>query len=714
MQFVKTFLLLVLLNAASFSTKLQFTPQEQSFIKEHPVLRVQNERSWAPIDFREGGRAEGYAADYIRLIAKKAGFKLAFKPGHSWNAYLDMLQDKKIDIITSIKRTKQRKHYANFSERPIIELYNGILQHRDTPELSSMKGLSGKSVAVVQGSYQEEYLKLYFPDIKIKYAANVLEAMRMVMRKEADANIEYHSVHQYNITQHLFSELHSVYMKKDKYFTSSEQYIGMRNDWPLLKSIIDKTMQSLSEKELHELRKKWLSGLQEANIRLDTAEQNYLKHKKVITFCSDPDWLPIEKIENNKHIGITAELLHEMSQKLNLKFKLVPTLSWEESLEFVRNKKCDFLSSVIQTKEREEFLNFSSSYLTMPLVITTLSDTFFVHSLKNLKKKKIGVVSNYAFADILRRDYPEVDILFVSNAYEGLKEVENGTIYAYVDTLESTSHQLRTSSFSDLKISGKLEEEIALSLGVRKDDFLLFDILEKGLNSISETNKKKIYDRWIYVTIEKGIDYPLVWKFLIGLGIAILFFLYRYKVTLNYNNKLLDINKELEKLNIQLEELSQTDQLTKLANRRHLDTVLANEIKRAKRYQTNLCLVLTDIDFFKKVNDTYGHQMGDEILKKVAHILDENSRQIDTVGRWGGEEFLIILPQIDLHQATVMAEKLREKIKAFDFGLEHHVTASFGVASLELEKDTDSSFLSRVDSNLYEAKEQGRDRIIAY
>jgi polar amino acid transport system substrate-binding protein len=576
-----------------------------------------------------------------------------------------------------------------------------------------MEELDGKRVAVVKGSYQEEYLRLYYPNITIISADNLLEAMRLVMQKEADATIEYHSVNQYNISRYFFTDLQSVVLKEDKHFTSSKQYIGMRNDMPLLKSIIDKTMQSLSVKEVHELREKWLDGMQEKHIQLNPDELRYLKNKKSVSFCADPNWLPVEKIEGKHHVGIAADLLGEISKKLNLRFTLVPTASWEESLNFVQTKQCDFLSSVVQTAKREKFLNFSSSYLKMPLVITTQSDTFFVHSLKNLKDKKIGVVRNYTYTDILRRDNPNVQLTFVANAYEGLKAVDEGTIYAYVDTLEATSEQLRTSSFSDLKISGRLEEEISLSFGVRKDDFTLFDILEKGLSTITPDQRKEIYNKWVYVTIEEGIDYALVWKFLFGLTLLALFFMYRYKLTLNYNNQLLNINKELEKLNVQLEELSQTDQLTQVSNRRHLDTTLSSEIKRARRYNSKLCVLLLDIDYFKKVNDNFGHPKGDEILKGVAKILNENSRQIDTVGRWGGEEFLIILSQVDLQHSVSMAEKLRELIKAHDFGLGYPVTASFGVTEFDIGHDDEYSLLSRVDSNLYEAKEQGRDMIIA-
>lgn len=713
MQFFKIVVLVSLFSSLIHAKTLVFTEQEKAFIAAHPVVRVQNERVWAPIDFREEGTAKGYAVDYIRLLASKAGFKIKFIPGHSWSTYLKMLENKELDIISSIKLTQQRKNYMDFTQTPIVKLVNGVLQRKDSPHISSIQDFTGKKIAVVKGSYQEEYFKLYFPQTELVYANDILEAMRLVLSKKADATLEYHSVNQYNIARHLFSDLHSVPLEENQYFTSSSQYIGIRNDWPLLKSILDKTMYTLSEKEVHQLREKWLDPLLESDVQLNSDELLYLKNKRTLTFCSDPDWLPIEKIEGDKHIGIAADYLQEISKNLKLNFKLVPTRSWKQSIAFVKEKQCDFLSTVSQTEERSQFLNFSSVYLNMPLVITTRSDTFYIHSLKNLKGKKIAVVNNYTHESILLKDYPEVKLIFVDNAYEGLKQVDEGKVYAYVDTLEATSEQLRTSSFADLKISGRLDEGIALSLGIPKDDFVLFDILEKGLNSVSSQKRKEIYDKWVYVTVDEGISYALIWKFLVGLALILLFFLYRYKLTLNYNNQLVHINEELERLNLQLKEISRTDQLTGLSNRRHLDKILLHEINRSRRYASTFCIMLIDIDFFKQVNDTYGHPQGDKVLEGVAAILKENSREIDTVGRWGGEEFLIILTHADLDTATSVANKLRSKIKAYDFGLDRTITASFGVTAFDIQKDTESSILSRVDANLYKAKETGRDKVIS-
>jgi len=708
---IKLFILIACLFISAQAKELHLNEEEKAFLLEHPLIRIQNERSWAPLDFRENGRAKGYNVDYMKLLATKAGFKIKFYPGHSWSIYLQMLDKKKLDLISGMKITPQRTNYSLFSDDPVIELYNGILQNKDT-YYNALDDLKNKRVAVVEGYYQEEIFRLHYPSITLVMAKDTMSAMKLVVDKKADATIQFHSVLQYNIRRYIFTDLHSIPLVQNEYFDITVQHIAIRKDWPIFKSIIDKTMQSLSQKDLHQLRDKWLTTLQDRHIKLSKDELNYLKTKKTISYCTDPDWLPVEKIENNKHIGISADYLQKISSNLGINFKLVPTETWNQSLEEFKSKHCDFLSSVIQTKDREKYMNFSSSFINMSLVITTKSDTFFINSLQNIKSKTIAIVDNYAYKLILKKDHPKVKIVYVSNVYEGLKKVQDEEVYAYVDTLEATSEQLRTNSFSDLKISGKIQEEVSLSFGVYKGAYVLFDILEKGLATLSNEDKKEVYDDWVYVTIDQT-DYSLVWKSIAALILIGLFFSYRYKLTINYNAKLLDINKELEKLNDQLEELSHTDQLTQIANRRHLDSTLVHEIKRAIRHKTTLCLVIIDIDFFKKVNDSYGHPKGDKVLIEIAQILKENCREIDTVGRWGGEEFLLISSQISINDAKTMCEKLRLKVKSHDFGLNDQLTISLGVSHFDIENDSEASFLSRVDANLYKAKDTGRDKVVS-
>ena len=160
-----------------------------------------------------------------------------------------------------------------------------------------------------------------------------------------------------------------------------------------------------------------------------------------------------------------------------------------------------------------------------------------------------------------------------------------------------------------------------------------------------------------------------------------------------------------------IEGLSVTDTLTQLYNRLKLDKAIAYEIERSRRYHNPLSIVMFDIDDFKSVNDTYGHQVGDSVLVNIADIVHDIVREADIAGRWGGEEFMIICPDTDIDGAVRLAEKLRKAIAENRFTAVGNKTCSFGATMLRLEEDADS-FINRADNALYQAKREGRNRVV--
>jgi diguanylate cyclase (GGDEF)-like protein len=156
--------------------------------------------------------------------------------------------------------------------------------------------------------------------------------------------------------------------------------------------------------------------------------------------------------------------------------------------------------------------------------------------------------------------------------------------------------------------------------------------------------------------------------------------------------------------------LAEEDYLTRLYNRRKLTESLEQEIKRFRRYQTVFSVVLLDIDHFKETNDTFGHSVGDKLLVELSDMLQLSCRAPDIVGRWGGEEFLIICAETDLEGSAILAEKIRLLIESTEFDEIGFKTCSFGVAEARSGDDADS-LLRRVDRALYAAKTNGRNRV---
>jgi diguanylate cyclase (GGDEF)-like protein len=153
--------------------------------------------------------------------------------------------------------------------------------------------------------------------------------------------------------------------------------------------------------------------------------------------------------------------------------------------------------------------------------------------------------------------------------------------------------------------------------------------------------------------------------------------------------------------------------LTGLANRMLLDTILEREIAQADRRSSPLCVAMIDLDHFKRVNDRYGHLQGDKVLFAVAEFLRNGIRARDVVGRWGGEEFLLILPDTDLSQATMVVERLRSNLASTQLSKVGTVTMSAGVAEFEANEGP-ASLIDRADQNLYRAKTAGRNQISAH
>ncbi len=177
------------------------------------------------------------------------------------------------------------------------------------------------------------------------------------------------------------------------------------------------------------------------------------------------------------------------------------------------------------------------------------------------------------------------------------------------------------------------------------------------------------------------------------------------------DNKL-DVIKKINFMYSHTRHMSLTDGLTGLYNRRHFDSTIEREFSRSKRYGGDLSLAIIDIDFFKKINDTYGHLCGDYVLKEVAYLILDNFRKTDLVFRYGGEEFVVILTETNLESAKIPMERLRQKIENYPFtysGNKVKVTVSAGV-SCNCTESTDE-FLDNADKALYKAKETGRNRV---
>ena len=570
---------------------------------------------------------------------------------------------------------------------------------------------------------------------------------------------------------------------------------------------------------------------------LSIEEKDYLDSKN-ITMCIDPSWMPFEKFKDGKHIGMSADFFKLVEEKIERKIDVISTKTWDESLQLAQTRKCDILSLVMSTPERDKYLKFTEPYLKIPLVMATRLDAPFTANFNSLVGKKLGISKGYAFVEILRNKYPDLNIIEVENLDDGLTKVQEGKLYGYIGTLATIGYAFQTEFTGDLKIAAKFDGKWELGIGVRDDDKVLFDILNKVVRNIDENEKQQILNNWLSIKYESGTNYNLIFE-LIGIFvvislIALFFFIKQNKLTrkiqeqkdklqlsyslqetlfdtipnpifykdkngvyqncnaafservLNlpkeeiigktlydlsekipkeladqykekddelfinpgmqtYNTKvkcsngeyrdytfykasfisesnevlgligiMLDIT-ELKETEKELQSLASIDPLSKLYNRRYFSHAAEDILRLEKRENNKLSILMLDIDNFKNINDNYGHKVGDDVIVLLSNLLLTISRESDIVCRFGGEEFILLLPKTDVHGAQIIAQKIREATQrltlSLDEGPELKFTVSLGASEIILSEVSIEACIKRADVAMYEAKTSGKNRV---
>jgi polar amino acid transport system substrate-binding protein len=443
-----------------------------------------------------------------------------------------------------------------------------------------------------------------------------------------------------------------------------------------------------------------------SRLPLNQNEREYLRRIDHIRVCVDPDWMPYDYVDQHgQYIGINADFHKIFAERIGKEIRLVKTADWRQSLAYIQQRKCDILSSATQTAERRQFLAFTRPFNDYPVVIAARSDQLFIPGFNAVSDKLFATVEGFAALDLLRQKYPGIRIMEAADAREGLGWVAAGKVYGYLDTVATIGYQCQRHGILNVKIAGVTDVHYTMSVAVRNDQPLLLSIFEKAVESLNEAEKLKILNKWISITYENGPDYRPFGYVLAGLGVLSLLLLLRELVVRKYKVRLQTLNKELE-------QLSNTDALTGIANRRSLNHAFEKEIARARRYHSAFSAIMLDVDYFKSINDNFGHHAGDHVLKAIADLVGATIRANDLAGRWGGEEFLILCPETDQYGALQLAEAVRQKIQSHDFGIPLRITASLGVAEYR-ENLSMEDLIKIADKALYDAKKAGRNQVKA-
>ena len=690
------------------------TTEEKVFLRENPVLRVDNLENWPPFNFHENGRARGFSVDYMDLLARKLGIEIEYVSGSSWPAFMDMLQAGEIDCLIDVVETRERQETIAFTD-PYLTFFSGIVVQKNDDRFSRLQDLAGRKVAIPKGFYYQEILETHYPELRVVPEKDTLGCLMAVSAGKVDAALAEKPVFDFLISRHFLMDLKSLPVMESSHFDNTPVSIGVRSDRKILRDILQKAMDRVSQEELSRLNRRWLyqdgplAG--RPRIELSPQERQWLEEKQELILAAHPFRPPFEEVDaSGVYRGITADIVELLEERIGLPIRFLTTDSWEESLAAMKNGKCDLLSGVSRAQAEAAGFIASAPYVKSVNVMVVRDAQPYMPNLHVLDGRQVGIARDNPLRGYFEERYSRIGLTVYPDLNDALRGVSRGDTDAAVGSLHRVSHAIHELGLYDLKIGGHTAYKETLSLGVRSDAPILASIMNKALASVTEQEISLITRKWLSVRYERGMDTDLLLKVLGSVAVLFgLFFFWNRKLS-HLNRKIAGANEALVVKSRQLEKLSITDSLTGIYNRMKIGEILIAEIRRAERSGKSFSLIMLDVDNFKEINDTRGHQVGDDVLRALTDLLDRSIRGIDSLGRWGGEEFMIVCPETREQGALVLAGQLRHSIDSRVLIDDIKITCSFGVAEYR-SGEGETRFLKRVDMAMYKAKDSGRNTV---
>ena len=433
----------------------------------------------------------------------------------------------------------------------------------------------------------------------------------------------------------------------------------------------------------------------ENNLNLTQEQKEYLKDKKELKLCVDPNWLPLEKIENNEHIGITSDFFKLISQMIETPISLVETKEWTESLEKIKRRECDILSLAEKTPSREKYLNFTKPYFSAPLVIVTKVGVPFVDNLNSIKEKSLAIVKDYSMEELLKNKYPGINLIEVKSIYEGLAYVQQDKVSGFLDNSLVINYEIQKNNMKDIAITGQFEDTYYLSIASRNDEAILNEILEKALLSIDGNTKTNLINKWKNIKYQVETDYKLVLEILFfGISIIVLFIYWNLKLKDEIRNKEI-IQKKLK----QSEEKFRTlfdiapilldafdDDGKVILWNKECEKVFGWSLEEIQKEKNPISLLYPDTLIQKEIFEDF--QNNDGNIYKEWHPITKDGKEIIT--RWAN----IQLPNDEIIHVgyDITQQRKNEKIV-------QEKTEQLKIAKQQLE-ELNSSLENRIESEI--------------
>jgi diguanylate cyclase (GGDEF)-like protein len=663
------------------------------------------------------GRPQGLFIDLWRLWSEQTGQKVDFI-GAETAQVLSLVQQQKADVHIAYPESELNSSGLLHAWK-LYGAKSVVFVSQKMPNISSLSQLSGQIIGVFETAPYKQQLSQSYPNVVIRYFVDIDHMLAAAERGEiiamvgSDANFSIRLIN---------ANLQSSFYMLDFPKFNADLFALVNPNNEALAKIIEQGFAQIPNEKMLAVEQKWLPDAKSyyfehknAQIQLTSEQKKWRANHVDINVGVVKHWAPVEFVDQQGKIqGLNKDIFDIISTRANIGFNYQVFESWELLLQALQNHQVDMVGGVAETEQRKQNFLFSKSYWSMPWALIHSKSLGVQANLKPFLGKRLAVVKGYYMVSVISEHYPQIELKLVDTPSQGLAALQQGLADGMIEPLGTASELLKQESLISLMLSVVDDIQLQQSqddnhIMIRKDWPQLLSIIDQGIDSISPQERQIIYQKWFNLDVNTGFEKSMVLRLATQSAVVILLII---AVFVLWNRRLHQEVKQRKSLEAQMKHMATHDELTGLANRNLLKDQLQHLIAIHQRQKLLMAILFIDLDGFKTVNDTYGHNIGDELLVLLAERLKQCVRQSDTLARFGGDEFVILLTGLhQANEAAFIAEKIIKLLRSpFELSVVTTcVGCSIGIAMYPEDGITDTDLVKVADTLMYQVKAQGKN-----
>ena len=491
-------------NSLTPPAKIDFTPEQHEWLSQHPKLTAGVMDNWPPFDFvNENGVASGISVEIIQQINQRLDNRITIKAAQ-WSQIYSEVKNRKLDLILDITARPEREKDFNFTQ-PYLDIPHVIVGRRNSESFNDENELNNKTLALEQGFGNVGYFQKNYPSVKLKLYPDTEQALEAVSREEADAYAGNRVV-----ALHLIEKLALYNLKIHGRLNKpgSVLSIGTRKDYPVLRDILQKTLDSIGNDKIREIKNSWIFDpeQEEKNIfTLSKAENHWLSQHRAIPIEVNGSWPPVDFYDDKQlHRGISADYLKLLSKKLGVEFSINNEEKTASTIQRVIEGKTPIVLSTSYNPKLTQELLYTRSFYHLKSVILTARDNVEIQSIKDLVGKSVAIEKGSSLSAKLRDKYPGIKLMPLASATLALEKINSREVDAYIGFQAETNWLLKQQSFPNIKTvaeTGLDAQPLNFAVSKNAPEWLPFvQILDKAIASISSQEHFEIQQHWVTQT----------------------------------------------------------------------------------------------------------------------------------------------------------------------------------------------------------------------